>query len=152
MNWNFFQNGKFIQWYRYRSWNQQKGLIFSDFYNKTRPHYLGSIEMKKDTNFEKVYEMKKIVNKRLKKYEKITITQYLIRWLGYDSEYDEWKSLAVFADCMNLIKKYEKKWDSKNPLKNLKRIQTKSKNFSKKKSQKNYRKTTREKLKMNRKS
>ena len=71
-------------------------------------HYFNSIKIKNDIDFEKSYEVKKIVNKKIKKYEKTPITQYLIRWLDYESKYDEWKNLATLIDCMNLIHDYEK--------------------------------------------
>ena len=58
-------------------------------YEKKRPYYPNSIKMEGNTNFDKSYEVEKIINKRIKKYEKIIMTQYLIRWLGYGPEYNE---------------------------------------------------------------
>ena len=58
-------------------------------YEKNRSHYLESVEVEKEIEFEKFYEIEKIINKRVKKYEKINVTQYFIRWLGYGPEFDE---------------------------------------------------------------
>ena len=80
----------------------------NDSYDKKRSHYFDSIKIENDTDFEKTYEIKKIVDKKIKTYEKISIIQYLIRWLDYESKYDEWKSFAALIDCMNLIHDYEK--------------------------------------------
>ena len=80
----------------------------NDLYDKKRSHYFDSIKIEGDTDFEKSYEVKKIVNKKIKTYEKISIIQYLIRWFDYESEYDEWKNLAALIDCMNLVHDYEK--------------------------------------------
>ena len=80
----------------------------NDLYDRKRSHYFDSIKIESDTEFEKSYEVKKIVNKKIRKYEKTWIIQYLIRWLDYESEYDEWKNLAALIDCMNLIYDYEK--------------------------------------------
>lgn len=81
----------------------------ADSYNRNRPHYFDSIKMKRNIEFEKSYEVKKIINKRIKIYEKTAMIQYFIRWLEYGPEYDEWKNLAALADCMNLIRDYENK-------------------------------------------
>ena len=51
----------------------------NDSYDKKRSHYFDSIKIEGDTDFEKSYEVKKIVDKRIRTYEKISVTQYLIR-------------------------------------------------------------------------
>ena len=56
---------------------------------------------------EKNYEVECLIDKRTRTYEKTTVTQYLVRWLDYEPEYDEWKSLSALAGCTDLIEKYE---------------------------------------------
>jgi hypothetical protein len=58
-------------------------------------------------DFEKNYEIKRIVDKRFRIYDKIIVIQYLIRWFEYEFEYDEWKFLFVLIDCIDFIEKYE---------------------------------------------
>lgn len=52
---------------------QLKSATEVDFYDKPRPHYSEAVKMKDDTEFEKSYEVEKIVDKREKKFEKIMI-------------------------------------------------------------------------------
>ena len=64
---------------------------FSDkiFYNRFRFDYSNFVEMKNDTNDWRSYTMKRIVDKRFKKFERIIVTQYMIKWLNYESKYNE---------------------------------------------------------------
>ena len=89
--------------------SQLESVNDEDFYHKYRSHYSEAVENKKNIKFEKSYEIKKMINKRIRKFGKTEVTQYLFRWLSYDSEYDEWKSLTAFEDCMNLIHDFEKR-------------------------------------------
>ena len=50
-----------------------------DFYNRFRSHYFDFIEIENDTNQYKSYEIEKLIDKRIKKYNKILVTQYLVR-------------------------------------------------------------------------
>ena len=65
------------------------------------------IEDMLNTDVEKNYEIERLINKRNRIYDKIIVTQYLVRWLDYESEYDEWKFLSALAECTDLIEKYE---------------------------------------------
>ena len=68
---------------------QLKSANENDSYDKYKSHYPESIEVEKNTKFEKFYEIEKIINKRVKKYGKTNVTQYFIRWIGYEPEFDE---------------------------------------------------------------
>ena len=66
--------------------------------------------MKKSFNIDwkKSYEIQKLIKKRDRKYERTKMTKYLIRWLKYESKFDEWKSLSALTNFMTLMKNYEK--------------------------------------------
>ena len=83
-------------------------MLESDSYDRYRSHYSSFVHIKNDTKIEKFYEIKKLINRRMKRYEKKNVTQYLIRWFNYNSKYDEWKSLSALNNFINLMKKYEK--------------------------------------------
>ena len=86
----------------------ESATSFQNFYNRSRSDYLDSMYVKENIETEKSYEMKKITDKRIKKFDRTQITQYKIKWKEYDFEFDEWKSLFRLNDCMNLVKNYEK--------------------------------------------
>jgi hypothetical protein len=50
-----------------------------DSYNRNRSHHSESVEMQDDIAINKFYEVKKVVDKRIRKYDNISVTQYLIR-------------------------------------------------------------------------
>ena len=50
---------------------QLKSINENDLYQKNRSNYFEFVVVKGDTEFEKSYEMKKIIVKRQRKYEKI---------------------------------------------------------------------------------
>ena len=52
------------------------------------------------------YEIEKLVDKRVRKYNKTNFTQYLMKWLKYGPEHDQWKNSA-FNDCLELVEEYE---------------------------------------------
>ena len=41
------------------------------------------------------YEIKKLVDKRVRKYNKMNVTQYLIKWLIYGFKHYQWKKNRV---------------------------------------------------------
>ena len=38
-----------------------------------------------------IYDVEKIIMICIRSYEKKIITQYLLRWKGYDPEHDKWR-------------------------------------------------------------
>ena len=94
--------------------------IFVDFdsYQRLRFHHSDSVKMKKNTNEYRFYEIDKLVNKRIRKYNKTLIIQYLIKWIDYEFEFDEWRNVFDFQNSLNLIQNYElnhsKKFNDKN--------------------------------------
>ena len=87
---------------------QLKSLFNEEnFYNRSRFNYSKTMKVKNDTKNWKFYIMKRIIDKRLRKFERTTITQYLIKWNDYDSKFNEWRSLFYLNNCMNVMKKFE---------------------------------------------
>ena len=78
-----------------------------DFYQRFRFSHSENVKMKNDISQYKFYEVEKLIVKRIRKYNKINVTQYLVRWLGYDSKYDEWRNLKTFNNNLKLMKQYE---------------------------------------------
>ena len=78
-----------------------------DSYQRFRSHHFDSIEMKNNTNEYKSYEIEKLVVKRQRKYNKTWITQYLMRWINYESKYDEWRNVFVLTNSTNLIESFK---------------------------------------------
>ena len=64
-----------------------------------------SIFVERNTNDVKFYEVKKIVIKRANKKRDL---KYLMRWLNYDFEHDQWKNISKLKNVMNLINDYER--------------------------------------------
>ena len=89
-----------------------------DFYQRSRSHYFDSIEMKEDIDQYRFYEMKRLMNKRIRKYNKTLITQYLVRWVDYEFEFDEWRNVFDLQNSLNLIENYNlnhlKKFNDRN--------------------------------------
>ena len=82
-------------------------FVDENSYQRFRSHYSNFLKMKNDTKEYRSYEMKRLVVKKIKKYNKIIIIQYLVRWLDYESKYDEWRNIDAFENNLNLMKQYE---------------------------------------------
>ena len=78
-----------------------------DPYNRPRPTHPASVEVEGDTPEYQSYEVEKQVDKRIRKYGRTPVTQYLVRWLGYGPEYDEWRSISALENSMELVEQYE---------------------------------------------
>lgn len=85
-----------------------------DPYQRDRPHHPDEVEVEEipSTEYERNYEVEKIVNRRTRKFGRTLIKQYLVRWLGYGPEYDEWKPLSKLGGCLQLIEAYDKEHPS----------------------------------------
>ena len=80
-----------------------------NFYRRSRSNYSDSVKIEDDTKNWRFYTMKKIIDKRLRKFERTTVTQYMIKWLKYESKYNEWRFLFYLNNCLKLMKKYEQR-------------------------------------------
>ena len=82
--------------------------VFVDSYQRFKFDYSKFVDIdQQNENENSRYEMKKIVNRRLRIFDKTKMWQYLIRWKNWESKNDHWKFEFACDDCQNLIKKYE---------------------------------------------
>jgi hypothetical protein len=79
----------------------------SDSYNRSRSSNSRSIEVKDDTTKKQSFEMKKILQKRTRKYDKIVVVQYLLKWRDWEFEHNFWVSTKDCSNFMNLIMNFE---------------------------------------------
>ena len=52
---------------------------FRNFYNRSRSNYLEFVYIENDIETKKFYEIKAIIDKRIKKFDKISIIKYKIK-------------------------------------------------------------------------
>lgn len=86
-----------------------------DPYNRPRPHYPDAVEIEGDTEDQKSYEVERVLAKRIRKFGRTAVTQYLIKWLGYGPEFNEWKSLSALDHCLELIEEFEQRQPDRTP-------------------------------------
>ena len=68
---------------------QLKSANESNSYDRKKPNYLESVKIEKNSEYNKSYEVEKVISKKIRKYDNIEMIQYFIRWLKYDFEFDE---------------------------------------------------------------
>ena len=69
-------------------------------YHHFRFNHFPAVEIENDVPDNQSYEIKKLIDKRIRKYNRIVITQYLMKWFWYGPEYNQWKSLSAFNNCL----------------------------------------------------
>ena len=81
-----------------------------NFYRRLRFDFSDEVEIKEMSNieFEKNFEIKIIIDKRFRIYNKITVTQYLIRWKDWKSIYDEWRNIVKLIEFIDFVENYER--------------------------------------------
>ena len=85
-----------------------KSIFFEKkFYQRRRSNYSDVVEIENNIEKFRFYEIEKLMIKRFRKYRNTQMTQYLIRWIDYEPEYNEWKSISTLNNNLDLIKKYE---------------------------------------------
>ena len=99
-----------------------------NLYQRSKSDYSNEIKIEKllNTKQKNNYEMKNLINRRQRTFDKITVKQYLVHWKDYESEYDEWKSIIKLIDFLKLVKQYESSHFSKTSIIELKAIKRKS--------------------------
>ncbi|TAQ84474.1 hypothetical protein B7494_g7190 [Chlorociboria aeruginascens] len=76
----------------------------TDPYDRKRPEHPGPVFVEGDDEFNKSFELDKILAKRKTPTGQ---TRYLVRWKGYGPEYDQWYSEKRLANAKDLIEEYE---------------------------------------------
>ena len=79
----------------------------SDPYGRPVPDQPGSVYVEGDTDEYKSWEVERILNKRVIRKGRGFATQYLIRWLGYGPEYDQWYNAKDLTNSDDLVRQYE---------------------------------------------
>ncbi len=78
-----------------------------DSYNRSRSTNSESVKMiNENTQTKRSYEVKRILKERMRKYEKITVKQYLIKWKDWESKHNIWKSEKDCENVKHLIAKF----------------------------------------------
>jgi hypothetical protein len=86
---------------------QLESTLNSDSYERSWSINLESIEMKNDIVDKNSYEVERILKKRNRKYEKITMIQYLVKWKRWKLNHNFWVFAKNCENFMNRIMKYE---------------------------------------------
>jgi hypothetical protein len=76
-----------------------------DSYSRSRPKESGPVKMKEDTVKIKFYEIDRLIDRRITARRE---TEYLVRWKGWESQYDEWRNISELQGCLELVNEYEK--------------------------------------------
>ena len=80
-----------------------------DPFIRLRPNYLPSVFVEGDTNEQKLYDIKRLLNRRVKKKRRKYITKYLLRWKGYVAEYNTQYDIEYLGNTRELIIDYKNK-------------------------------------------
>ncbi len=88
---------------------QLKSTSDSDSYERSRSINFESIEMKNDIVEKKSFEVERILKKRNRKYERITMIQYLVKWKKWKFEHNSWVFVKDCSNFMKLVMKFENK-------------------------------------------
>ena len=75
-----------------------------DPYRRPRPTHPDSVFVEGDTELVKSFEIERLINKRQTARRG---PEYLVRWLGYPPQFDEWRNLPELGDAMDLVHDYE---------------------------------------------
>jgi hypothetical protein len=78
----------------------------SNFFDRFRSINSDFVKMNEDTSTRRSYEVERILKERIRKYEKITIKQYLIKWKDWESEHNTWESEKNCENVKHLIAKF----------------------------------------------
>jgi hypothetical protein len=86
---------------------QLKSTLDSDSFNRFKSINSDSIETEDDTLRKKSYEIERILKKRSRKYDRITIIEYLMQWKNWESKHNSWVSRKDCENVADLILKFE---------------------------------------------
>ena len=88
---------------------ESSSTSIDDSFSRPRSeHSLSVNDVQKDTNISRSYEVERILNKRTIRRDRGQFTEYLIRWVEYESEFDRWYNVKNLDNAQELINDYEK--------------------------------------------
>jgi hypothetical protein len=79
----------------------------SNSYNRARLINSEFVEVHDDTAIKKSFEVERILKKRNRKYDKIMIVHYLIKWKSWEFEHNFWISEKDIENFMELVTEFE---------------------------------------------
>ena len=79
----------------------------ADPYQRPRPDYPDSIEIDGDTEEWKSWEVDRLLNKRQVTKGRGVATEYLVRWKGWGSAYDQWMNIKDLGNARDLVREYD---------------------------------------------
>ncbi len=86
----------------------QLEFVSENSYKRSKLDHFDFVLVEDDTKNFKFYEIKRMLTKQTRQYEKIKMNQYLIRWKEYESEFDEWRNIFDLKNCIDLIEDFER--------------------------------------------
>ena len=93
-----------------------------DSFVRLRPNYPPLVFIEGDIDKQKLYNIKRLLNRRIKKKRDKYITKYLLRWKGYRVEYNTQYNIEKLSNTKDLITDYKDKLQQTeslvNPLSN----------------------------------
>ena len=78
----------------------------NDLWKRLILDHSGSVEMESRAD-QQIYKVKALIRKQTQKTQSKFWTEYLIRWKGWDSEWDQWIRLKNLNEAQKLIQKFE---------------------------------------------
>ena len=106
MSWNYFLRWKYIQWFSFSCSNSfSKSKIYIENLKKTKQSSLKKISIND------VYEIERLLNKKVTKKIKKQTTSYLIKWKEWKSSHNVWYDEKNFKNAKKHIFIYLNNYD-----------------------------------------
>ncbi len=81
--------------------------VSQDTFHRLHPDHPPSVFVEGDTDFSQSFKVEQLLNCRIIKLGRKTVTQYLVCWVEYGPEFDLWYSLNEFDNAADLMPEYE---------------------------------------------
>jgi hypothetical protein len=73
-----------------------------DLFDRFRSINSKFVETNEDTSSKRSYEVERILKERIRKYEKISVKQFLCKWKDWESKHNTWESKKELRKCQTL--------------------------------------------------
>jgi hypothetical protein len=77
-----------------------------DFFDRFRSINSELVETNENTSSKRSYEVERILKERIRKYEKISVKQFLVKWKDWESKHNTWESKKNCENVKHLITKF----------------------------------------------